>query len=218
MSQGNKVTKFLDNPTVTAVMNSGLGALPFGSLVASIMGTDAAGRQMDMVHKAAIRMQTDLENHIIRQKGISAEQLKMIQEVTLAVRESSAEGKLEYLINAFRNTLENGVSMSDYQATQLGRYIRDISADELHFLAKSKDYPKGIMSANKYGPGMEGYLVIQNTYLEDSLILQSLIRLGLVEQGYNPDPNVGGLAHNLNIWAERLLELILQKQNDQTTK
>ncbi|SER22843.1 MULTISPECIES: hypothetical protein [Pseudomonas] len=209
MSKKNQLTKLVDNPTVTAIFNSGLSALPFGGLVASIMGTDAAGRQMDMVHRAAIRMQTDLQNHINSQKRITNEQLKMIQEVTLAVRESSSEAKTEYLINAFRNTLENGSTLGDYQAIQLGRFIRDISADEIAFLieAKSEKYSEGIRNAGPTEPTNNGFLLVRDP--EAKLIFMSLIRLGLLEESR---PNsIGGSPYALNSWAIHLLDLLMPK-------
>lgn len=67
---------------------------------------------------------------------LTDEQYKVINEVVLAVLQTTQETKLSYLRTAVRNALTLR-ELSQREATVLSRVVRDISAEEVAFLTRS---------------------------------------------------------------------------------
>ena len=95
----------------------------------------AAGRQQQRVEATLIAIQKTLTEHSEALFRISDEQYKLINEVVLAVLQTTQQEKLDYLRNAIRNSL-SVPNFSAHEAVALSRIIRDISAEEAALLIR----------------------------------------------------------------------------------
>ncbi|WP_295390697.1 hypothetical protein, partial [uncultured Thiodictyon sp.] len=105
-------------------------------LVPALEGTLAAQRQQERVRKAIEDIGESLQEYESKLQEISDEQYALLNEIYLAVLQTTSEEKIAFLKIAVKNALE--VQDSGAQETiALSRAIRDISAEEVAFLMRT---------------------------------------------------------------------------------
>ena len=108
---------------------------PLAPLLPVLAKSLAAGRQQRRVEATLIAIQQTLTEHSEALSRISDEQYKLINEVVLAVLQTTQQEKLDYLRNAIRHSL-SVTNFSAHEAVAVSRIIRDISAEEAALLIR----------------------------------------------------------------------------------
>lgn len=161
--------------TVLAAVAGG----PLAPLLPVLANSLAAGRQQQRVQSALLEIRSTLEAHGERIRDITDEQYKLVNEVVLAVLQTTQVEKLTYLRRAVQNALTlQGLHSQD--AIILSRVVRDISSEEVRFLLHAFAY-EGVLLDERTVEA-EAYpkvLQVQPTS-PDSLSITGLLSLGLL--------------------------------------
>ena len=116
----------MDLPTV------GLLLTPFLFVLSNSL---AAGRQQARVTAELLKINQELTKHENLIKNLSDEQYKFVNEVTIAITQTTSVKKLEYLRNAILNGVKQ--ALHSQEAVLLSRIVRDMSVDEAEFIVEN---------------------------------------------------------------------------------
>lgn len=213
MAEDSLVGKTLDHPLTSPAAGVALSFLPgpLGAVFGALLSTAAAERTQERIDRTFIKIKTQLEIHENKLETLSEPQLKLVMETIRTVTETMNEEKLDFLIEAVSNCV-TGDYCSDYEASVLGRLVRDISADEIRLLSLAASEEHGIVAASRRGRGQEGFMVIIVSALEDYDQIQSLLNMRLLEEA-SFEGRIGGKRYVLTSWARKLLALLEPKES-----
>jgi hypothetical protein len=149
-------------------------ATPLVSLLPILVNSLAAGRHKERVEKAIREIEAKLLAHEDALQSLSDGQFKLLNEIVLAVLQTTEDEKLAYLKQAIDNGLSAGVDLG--HSVQLSRMLRDIAAVELKFLIENFRYESIVFDAN---PDSGQELRVSRGDVEE-VAVTGLIALGLV--------------------------------------
>lgn len=162
--------------TLTAV--AALAGGPLAALLPVLASTLAAGRQRARVEAALADIERTLTAQQERLDRLTDEQYKFLNEVVLALLHTTDAQKIELLKRAVRNGIELTDMPSD-DSVYLSRIIRDISAQEVEFLAKNFGMQRIWLNETPM-PEQHSSTIPVDPRSTDGQIVSGLITLGLV--------------------------------------
>lgn len=147
---------------------------PLVSLLPVLANSLAAGRHKERVEKAISEIEVKLRAHEEVLRSLSDDQFKLLNEIVLAVLQTTENEKLAYLQQAIDNGLSVGVDVG--YSVQLSRMLRDIAAAELKFLIDNFQYERIIFDVN---PDSVEELRVNRGETQE-IAVTGLIALGLI--------------------------------------
>jgi hypothetical protein len=160
-----------------AVVSAAAGT-PLAALLPVLASTLASQRQKQRVEATLAGMNESIAKHQAQLAVLTDQQYKFINEAVLALLHTTNESKMEFL----RNVVHNGLSttgMEDHEAVFLSRVIRDISAEEAHFLIENFGYERIWLNDSEPGKSERPTLAVLPDSQNGRLVL-GLLTLGLV--------------------------------------
>jgi hypothetical protein len=183
---GNVVTE--SGLTVAAALVGG----PLAPVLPILAKALAAGRQAQRVEAAIALISETLAKHEHLLVQASDEQYKLVNELVLAVLQTTQAEKLQLLRNAVQNALHQP-DLNHRDAALLSRIVRDISAEEAAFLARSFSHT-GIEVTERTPEqplGQSTLLVRPDS--DEALTVSGLLSLGVLAPGESAWSGVGVL-------------------------
>ncbi len=150
---------------------------PLLSLVPPLAQSLAARRQEERVKKALSEIEKQLLKHQQQINALTDGQFKLINETISIILQTVDEEKLDYLRKAAVHTLTHA-PVSDLEAYQLARTIRDISAEEISFLLEQYGHAPALAFGNTT-EARENVIYFSHDSREGQL-LAGLIQLGVL--------------------------------------
>jgi hypothetical protein len=174
--------------TVAAALLGG----PLAPVLPILTKSLAAGRQARRVEDAIALISETLARHEALLVHATDEQYKLLNELVLAVLQTTQAEKLQLLRNAIENALQQP-DLSHRDAALLARIVRDISVDEAAFLARSFQH-SGIEVTERTPEQPVG----QSTLLvrpdsDEALSVSGLLSLGILAPGESAWSGIGVL-------------------------
>jgi histone H3/H4 len=163
---------------LTAIAASAGG--PLAALLPILGKSLAAERQKNRVEKALIEINSLLNDRKEALISFSDEQYKLVNEVILALLQTTSEQKISYLKKVIRNTIDVK-DIEQQEVAVLSRILRDISADEVNFLYANFSYDRIVVSAIDAEYAMKVLKIKPDTH--ENLIVTGLVLLGILENG-----------------------------------
>jgi len=214
---GKEIKEFLLSPALSPAVASITAAFgPLGAICGALHATAAGKHHQEQVERTLLRIRSDLAGLANQLEELREPQLKLVMETLRTITETMNEEKQEYLARAVSNCVQHG-NYSDYQATLLGRLIRDISADEILLLSQGVR-TKGFLTTSRRGPGQEHYTVVIVSDLQDYDQIHSLVNMRLLEQDSASEAAYDhGSVFKPTKWAFKLLGLLGALEEKQDT-
>lgn len=176
---------------------SALSGAPITALL-PVLGNILAGeRHRRRVEQALANVSVILEAHSEQLLTLTDSQFKFMNEAVLAILHTTSEEKLAYL----RQAIQNSLTVPDLQpeeAVLLARVIRDISAEEAHFLINNFAHER--IQIGRIAENVLGALVVESGG-RDEMIISGLTALGLILPA-GPTMNDMGLVRFSNVVAK----------------
>lgn len=163
---------------IAATLLAAFAGTPMAALLPVLTTTLASGRHKARVESTIAEISDILDRHEKQLKNVSDPQYKIINEMILAVFQTTEQEKLSYL----RNVLSNAISADELTAQEadfISRVVRDMSAKEAEFLVDSFKYAR-IQLANLEGENPNENTMTVNPESDDGMIVTGLISLGLL--------------------------------------
>ncbi|MCA3002824.1 MAG: hypothetical protein ING66_11085 [Rhodocyclaceae bacterium] len=151
---------------------------PLAALLPVLGKTLAAERQRKRVEATLVAMDELLKAHSRQLEELTDPQYKFVNESILALLHTTNERKMALLKNAVRNGLVES-DLPSQEAVFLSRIVRDISHEEVDFLARNFAYHRIWLSETPAGEH-EVPTVAVTPQSPDGQIVVGLISLGLV--------------------------------------
>lgn len=149
-------------------------ATPLAALLPVLANSLAAERHKKRVEKTLGEIDAQLRAHSDVLQSLSDDQFKFVNEVVLAVLQTTEDEKLVYLKQAISNGLRTDADLG--YSVQLSRILRDIAATELRFLIENFQYERIVVDAE---PHTERELRVAKEGAQE-IALTGLITLGLI--------------------------------------
>lgn len=152
---------------------------PLAPLLPVLAKSFAATRQQQRVAQALAEISAVLQQQERAVTEMSDAQYKLVNEAVLALLQTTQTEKLEILRNAVRNTL-TATDVRPHEAVLLSRIVRDISPEEVTFLARAFAY-SGVHFFAEPSP-----LAVNDDTLSvalgssDALLVSGLLSLGIL--------------------------------------
>ncbi len=147
---------------------------PLASLLPVLANSLAAGRHKERVEKTIVEIEAKLRAHEDALQALSDDQFKLLNEIVIAVLQTTEDEKLTYLKQAIDHGLSEGVDLGC--SVQLSRMLRDIAAAEVKFLIENFQYKRIVFDAN---PDSEQELRVKRGSVQE-IAVTGLIALGLI--------------------------------------
>jgi hypothetical protein len=173
------IERVADSPVTGAGLTliSTVPGAPVAALLLPILGnTLASGRYKQRVEQALASVSAVLEAHSEQLHTLTDSQFKLVNEAVLAILHTTSDEKLLYL----RRAIQNSLIVPDLQpeeAVILARVIRDISAEEAHFLITNFSYKR--IQVGRINENVHDALVVESGG-RDEMIISGLTALGLI--------------------------------------
>jgi hypothetical protein len=141
----------LEKVTGSVAAQSALAALaasvatPLAALLPVLANSIAAERHRQRVETALADIDEQLQASAEIVRSLTDDQFKFLNEIVLAVLQTTEDEKLRYLKRAISNGISRDAELS-YSA-QLSRILRDISATELRFVTEHFQYERIVFDA-----------------------------------------------------------------------
>lgn len=180
MEQENNLEKIAGGlPTaIGTTLLAAFAGTPLAALLPVLTNTLAYGRHKARVEKTLLEMNMALDGLKDRIDDVSDSQYKLLNESILAALQTVDDVKLDYLRRVVRNTLKEP-EIIPHEAQLLSRIIRDISADELHFIIENHSYSWvnfGTLTEDKFTKYVD-------KMSEEGSVVVGLINLGVITRG-----------------------------------
>jgi hypothetical protein len=147
-------------------------ASPLSALLPVLMNSLAAERHKKRVEKALGEIDAQLRVHSDVLKTLSDDQFKFVNEVVLAIVQTTEDEKLAYL----KLAISNGLRTDPGHSVQLSRMLRDIAVPELRFLIENFQYERIVFDVE---PSTDRGLRV-NAGSTQEIVVTGLISLGLI--------------------------------------
>ena len=173
----------LTGNVLTEAAATALAAHIGGPLVAllPVLGKSLASeRQRVRVEQALVDIQQLLDQQAQAVRDLTDAQYKLINETILTFFQTTDVKKLQHLRLVVQNALAS-TSIEPLEAAVLSRIIRDISAEEVDFLARAFQYD-AIRLTNFEEPDESGVLKV-NLASPEARCVSGLISLGILASG-----------------------------------
>lgn len=173
---------------LTAVV--GLTGGPLAALLPVLSKSLAAERQRKRVEEALLNLDAFFRTNEQAVRELSDAQYKLVNEAVLAVLHTTSKEKLALL----RCAVTNAMSMVDvlpYDAAILSRIVRDISAEESSFLARSFGYEKVRLVSEVQEQSSEVLQVLLSS--PETKLVSGLMSLGILASGGSAFEDLGQL-------------------------
>jgi hypothetical protein len=171
---GNLITKAA--LTMLAAGSGNAWALLLTPLADSL----ASGRHNKRIGDALSEIAQELAEHKEKIRNLTDAQYKIINEIILTILQTADEEKIKYLKSAIgANVKEEKVSIS--LAYTISRILRDISADEIAFLIKNRNY-KTIVLGEASSQDENDVLNI-DPFSNQGILFSGLVSMGLMVPG-----------------------------------
>lgn len=183
MPQRPTALERLTGSVVTEAAATALAAHIGGPLVAllPVLGKSLASeRQKQRVEQALVDIHQLLDQQAQVVTILSDAQYKLINETILTLFQTTDVKKLEYLRFVVQNIL-GSTAVEPLEAAVLTRIVRDISAEEVDFLARAFKY-EAIRLTNFEEPEESGVLKV-NLASPEARCVSGLISLGILASG-----------------------------------
>jgi hypothetical protein len=161
--------------TVLAAIAGG----PLAPLLPVLATSLASERQRARVEEALADIGRVLDAHTNQIRNLTDEQYKIINEVVLALLQTTHTEKLKYLRAAVGNALVLR-DVEPQEATVLSRVVRDISAEEATFVIKNFSFDGFHLMAPPPGQEFTDNILRVNPASREALIVSGLLSLGLL--------------------------------------
>jgi hypothetical protein len=150
---------------------------PLAALLPILSSSLASERHKKRVEAALHEIDATLHKHEEQLRNLSDSQYKILNEVILAVLQTTDQEKISYLRRAVTNSLQID-DLQTQEAVVLGRIIRDISAEEADFLANNFQYDRVQVSTAE----AEHEMKVRNVKPDsaEGTVVTGLISLGLL--------------------------------------
>lgn len=148
--------------------------------VLPVLSKSLAAALQERIEGFANEVANILSRHEAAIKDLSDEQYKLANEAVLAALHTTQAEKLAYL----KNVVENAVISKNFgahDATMLSRVIRDISADEACFLARSFQYEGVHLLPTDETTPLGGNVLAVRHSAPDAIAVAGLLSLGLIK-------------------------------------
>lgn len=149
-------------------------ATPLAALLPVLANSLAAERHKKRVDKTLGEIDAQLRAHSDVLQSLSDDKFKFVNEVVLAVLQTTEDEKLAYLKQAISNGLRTDADLG-YSA-QLSRILRDIAAAEIRFLIENFQFERIVFDVE---PGTDRGLRV-NGGSSQEVAVTGLIALGLI--------------------------------------
>jgi hypothetical protein len=177
---GNLVTE----GALTAI--GALAAFPLAPLLPVLSNSLANRRHKQRVENALDEINAALKGHEEVLKNLTDSQFKIINEVVLAILQTTEDEKVKYLKDAVRSNIESEKVPISY-ASQVSRILRDISADELRFLIKNSNRSRIVFDQD---PMNDNELSVPKNSDQGALV-SGLISMGLIVSATSAWDDIG---------------------------
>jgi len=152
-----------------------LAAFPLAPLLPLLSNSLANRRHKQRVENALHEIDETLKEHAEELKNLTDSQFKIINEVVLAILQTTEDEKIQYLKDAVTSNVESEKVPISY-ASQVSRILRDISADELRFLIKNSNRSRIVFDQD---PMNDKELSVPKNSDQGALV-SGLISMGLI--------------------------------------
>lgn len=174
---------------------------PLAALLPVLSNSIASRRHRKRVEKALSEINQILKRHEDQIRKLTDSQYKVINEVILAILQTTEDEKIKYLKSAIRNSIkEEKVTLS--LASQISRILRDISTEEIIFLIKNSKYSRIIFSVE---PENDNELSL-DPLSKEGVLVSGLISLGLMVPAAATFDDIG--SYQFSPLVEKLLGLV----------
>lgn len=189
---------------VTAL--AAFAGIPLAALLPVLSNSIASGRHRNRVEKALSEINQILKEHEDKIRKLTDSQYKVINEIILAILQTTEDEKIRYLKSAIKNSIEEE-KITITLASQISRILRDISTEEIIFLVKNSKYSRIIFSAK---PQNNNELSL-DPLSKEGVLVSGLVSLGLMVPVAATLDDVG--IYQFSPLVEKLLELINEKKD-----
>lgn len=180
MTEPSIIEKIASNLLVqgaaTTVGILGANITPLAAFVPFLVDSLASGRQSKRLEAMLGELQLLTEQNAEKLKDMTDDQYKVVNEAISAAFYTIDLEKIELLKRAASNAFMNPDAVEEL-SDSLSRIIRDISAAEVAFIARSFGYENIVVRED--AEGMENTLAIKPHSTEE-ILLSGLINLGLL--------------------------------------
>lgn len=163
-----------------------IAAFPLAPLLPVLSNSLANRRHKQRAENALHEINETLKEHEDQLKNLTDSQFKIINEVVLAILQTTEDEKIKYLKDAVKANVESEKVPISY-ASQVSRILRDISADELRFLIKNSDRSRIVFDQD---PLNENELSVQKNSDQGALV-SGLISMGLIVSATSAWDDIG---------------------------
>lgn len=174
--------------SLTAV--AALAGGPIAAILPVLSQSLAAGRQRKRVEEALLELDALFRANECAVRELTDAQYKLVNETVLAVLHTTSKEKLTYL----RSAVANAMAMADVEpgdAAILSRVIRDISAEEVAFLARSFSYEKVMLVLKSQEQSPQVLWVLLSS--PEAKLVSGLVSLGILANGGGTYDDLGQL-------------------------
>lgn len=157
---------------------------PLAALLPVLASSLAAERQTARVQDSLQSIEQVLQENSEKIKNFSDEQYKLVNEVVLAIFQTTDVKKLEYL----RACVQGVISQNDlkpHEAVLLSRLIRDISAEEVFYLQHIFSFDSICFIRGGVGQGAGENVGFVDLESAEASLAQGLIALGVLVPSEN---------------------------------
>ena len=156
---------------------SAFAGTPLAALLPVLTTTLAGSRHKARVEKAIDDISMALDANEKRLNAISDAQYKIVNEMVLAVFQTTEEKKLEYLRNVLTNSIHKS-EISAQEADFISRVVRDMSAEEAEFLVDNIRFDR--LKLSNLTQDSEDKALMIDPDSDDGMTVTGLISLGLL--------------------------------------
>jgi hypothetical protein len=189
---------------IASTLVAAFAGTPVAALLPVLTKTLASSRHEARVEQAIADMSQTLEKHGEQLKSISDAQYKVINEMVLAVLQTTEEKKIAFLRNVLANSIEAS-NLTHQEADFVSRVVRDMSAREAVFLVENYRFDRFQLTNREVEERNEKTMIV-NPETDDGMIVTGLISLGLLIPSEATWDDTGLL--RWSILAKPLIELL----------
>lgn len=178
---------------------------PLACLLPVLAKSLASGRHNKRIEDALSEIAQQLKKHEEKIKNLTDSQYKIINETILTILHTADEEKINFLKLAIDiNIKEETVSVS--LAYTISRILRDISAEEIEFLIKNRNYKMIVLEDNSLH--VEDDTLYIDPFSKQGVLFSGLVSMGLMVPGiplmntrsnYEFSPIVKNILHVIGI-------------------
>lgn len=185
MKKKTAIEKVASHPATAVVTNATAIGLPLLASVTPLVAALpllvdalAAGRQTARIEEAQRELAEAVVKLQVDVATLTDDQFKLAGECAVAMLSTVHPAKLAYLRQAVLNSISNGI-VADGDSDALGRLLRDISAEEIAFVARVFRFNSVSIDDEITQEARKDMLVVKINSRDDMLV-GGLIRLGLL--------------------------------------